>query len=189
MHIFRSHTLLTGFIFSKTAFYRISYNSLMLTVVLAVIALLLMLFAVISIILPLLPGGVPVAWLGLFIFAVGTGFERISVVTIIIFLVLTLLILVLNFFIPMIGAGRFKAGRWGMWGAMLGSFFGIFLWGFWGTILGPFFGTTLGEIMGGRRPLTSMKIGLGTVIGIIVGGLLNIIFVLIMLGVLIASWF
>lgn len=161
----------------------------MLTVVLAVISVLLMLFAIASIILPFLPGGVPVAWLGLLIFAVGTGFERISVATVIIFLVLTLLILVLNFFIPMLGAGRFKAGRWGMWGAMLGSFFGIFLWGFWGTILGPFFGTTLGEMMAGRQPLTSLKIGLGAVIGIIVGGVINLIFVLIMLGVLIASWF
>ncbi len=161
----------------------------MLTVVLAVISVLLMLFAIASIILPLLPGGVPVAWLGLLIFAVGTGFARISVATVIIFLVLTLLILVLNFFIPMLGAGKFKAGRWGMWGAILGSFFGIFLWGFWGTILGPFFGTALGELIAGRQILPSLKVSLGTLAGIIVGGLINLIFVLIMLGVLIASWF
>ncbi len=161
----------------------------MLTVVLAVISVLLMLFAIASIILPLLPGGVPVAWLGLLIFAVGTGFERISFATVIIFLVITLLILVLNFFIPMLGAGKFKAGRWGMWGAMLGSFFGIFLWGFWGAMLGPFFGTALGELMAGRQILPSLKISLGTLAGIIVGGMINLVFVLVMLGVLIASWF
>jgi hypothetical protein len=161
----------------------------MLTIVLAVISVLLMLFAIASIILPLLPGGVPVAWLGLFIFAIGTGFDRISVVTVIVFFVLTLLILVLNFFIPMIGAGKFKAGRWGLWGAMLGSFFGVFLWGFWGTLLGPFFGTTIGEIIGGRQPWPSLKIGLGTLVGIIVGGIINIVLVLVMLVVLIVSWF
>jgi uncharacterized protein len=161
----------------------------MLTVVLGVISVLLMLFAIASIILPLLPGGVPLAWLGLFIFAIGTGFEKISVLNTIIFLILTLLIVVFNFFLPAIAAGKLKSSKWGMGGAMLGSFVGIPIWGIWGIIIGPFLGTVIGELIAKRSTGQSLKIGLGALIGIIVGGFVNIVIILVMLGVLISSWF
>jgi uncharacterized protein YqgC (DUF456 family) len=161
----------------------------MLPVILAIISVLLMVFALTSIILPVLPGGVPIAWLGLFIYSIGTGFERISVTAVIVFLILTLLTLALNFLSPMIGARGLKASKWGMWGAILGSFVGGLIWGLWGTVLGPYLGTVFGELTAGRRPSQSLRIGLGAVVGIIVGGLVNIVMVLTMLAVLIASWF
>jgi uncharacterized protein len=161
----------------------------MLTVILGIISVLLMLFAIASIIVPLLPGGVLLAWLGLFIFAIGTGFEKISLFTTIVFLILTLLIMVFNFFLPMIGAGKLKASKWGLGGAMLGSVAGIPVWGIWGVIIGPFIGTVIGELIAKRRTGQSLKIGLGVVISIIIGGFVNIVFILVMLGVLASSWF
>jgi len=161
----------------------------MLTVVLAVISAILVLAALASIILPLLPGGVPLAWLGLLVFAIGTRFERISVLTIVVFFVVTVLTVVLNFFIAVLAAGKFKASRWGKWGAFLGSFFGVFMWGLWGTILGPLVGATLGELLSGRGASHSVRVGLGAAIGIVVGGVINIVIVLVMFGFLVASWF
>ena len=50
----------------------------------AAICSLLMLVGLVGVFAPILPG-IPVAWLGFFIYAIGTGFERISVVTVIVF--------------------------------------------------------------------------------------------------------
>jgi uncharacterized protein len=161
----------------------------MLTVILAIISTLLILFSLAALILPFIPGGVPIAWLGLFIFAIGTGFERISLTTTIVFFVVMLLTVLFDFLAPMLGAGKYRASKWGLLGAMVGSFLGIIIFGFWGIILGPFLGAILGEIIGGRRNLQALKIGFGTLLGVVVGGVLKITVVLIMLGFLIASWF
>jgi len=56
-------------------------------------------------ILPFIPG-VPIAWLGLFIFAIGTGFKRISLITAIVFFVIMLLTFAVDFFAPMLGAKK-----------------------------------------------------------------------------------
>lgn len=61
-----------------------------------------MLVGLAGIFLPFIPG-VPLAWLGLFIFAIGTGFERISIATTVIFFVVMLLTFAIDFFAPMLG--------------------------------------------------------------------------------------
>ena len=63
--------------------------------------------------LPILPG-VPLAWLGLFIFAIGTGFEKVSVLAVVIFFILMLFTLALDFLAPMLGAGKYKASKFGI---------------------------------------------------------------------------
>ena len=78
----------------------------MLTVILAIISTILILAGLASIILPFIPG-VFVAWLGLFIFAIGTGFERISIATTIIFFIVMLLTFVFDFYVPMLIARKY----------------------------------------------------------------------------------
>jgi len=161
----------------------------MLTVLWAVISLLLVLAGLAGVILPFIPGGVPVAWLGLFVFAIGTRFERISVAAVVVFFIVMVLTLVFDWVAPMLGAGKYKASRWGILGAMIGSFLGFFIMGLWGIILGPFLGAFIGELLGGRRHYQALKIGLGTLIGTVLGGLVKVVVILIMLVYLIASWF
>ncbi len=161
----------------------------MITVILAIVSTLLIVYGLAGIILPFIPGGLVAAWIGLFAFAIGTSFERISIATVVIFFIVMLITIAIDFFAPMLGAGKFRAGKWGMLGAMLGSFLGIFLMGLWGIVLGPFFGAILGELSGGKDYKQALKIGLGTLIGIIISGIIKITVGLIMLGFLIASWF
>jgi uncharacterized protein YqgC (DUF456 family) len=160
----------------------------MLTVLFAIISTLLILIGLAGIILPFIPG-IPLAWLGFFIFAIGTGFSRISILTTVIFFIVMLLTLALDFIAPMLGAKRYKATKWGIAGASLGLIVGIFIFGFWGIILGPFLGAMLGELIAGRETGIALKTAFGTLIGLLMGTLLKIIVVLIMLGFLIASWF
>ena len=158
-------------------------------VIYAIVGLLLMLVGLASLILPFIPGGVPIAWLGLFIFAIGTGFERISIVTTVIFFTVMLLTIAVDLFAPMLGAGKLKVSKWGILGAIFGSFLGIFILGWWGVVVGPFWGAILGELSAGSEFKKALRIGLGTLIALIIGMLVKITVVIVMLGFLIASWF
>lgn len=108
----------------------------MVTTVLIILCSILLIVGLLGVILPVLPG-IPLAWLGLFIYAIGTGFERISITTIVIFFIVTVLMLVLDFIAPMVGAKKYRASKIGIFGAFLGFIAGIFVLGFWGLILGP----------------------------------------------------
>jgi len=154
----------------------------------AVICSLLMLVGFIGVFAPILPG-IPIAWLGLFIYAIGTGFERISVTTIIVFAALTALILLLDFLAPILGAKKFQASKYGMLGAFLGLIVGVIFFNIWGVIIGPFLGAFLFELLAKRKAKGAFKAALGTFIGYIVGALVKVIFICIMAGFFIASLF
>ena len=154
----------------------------------AAICSILMLVGLVGIFAPILPG-IPVAWLGLFIYAIGTGFERISVVTIIVFAAITALILILDALAPMLGAKKFHASRYGVLGAFLGMIIGVIFLGFWGIIVGPFLGAFLFEWLAKRKAKGALKAAFGTFIGYVVGALVKVIFILIMAGFFIASLF
>lgn len=162
--------------------------TIMISVILAVISTVLILVGLAGIILPFLPG-VLIAWLGLFIFAIGTRFERISIATIVIFFIVTLLTFAFDLFVPLLVARKSQVSKWGFLGGSFGSFLGTATLGSRGIIIGPFLGTILGELINGTKHGRVLKIALGILIGIIAGTLLKIIVILTMLGFLIASWF
>jgi uncharacterized protein len=160
----------------------------MLTIIFAVISIILVLIGLTGTILPFIPG-VPIAWLGLFVFAIGTGFKRISLGTAMVFFVIMLLTFAIDFFAPMLGARKNKASKWGIIGASIGTVLGVITLGLWGIVLGPFLGAMLGELISGKEHGQALKAAFGTLIGVILGNLLKVTVVLIMLGFLISSWF
>ena len=99
-----------------------------------IICSILMIAGLLGVVLPVLLG-IPLSWLGLLIYALGTGFERISITTVIVFFLLTVLTLVLDFVTPMLGAKKYRASKFGIVGSFLGFAIGIFVLGFWGIIL------------------------------------------------------
>jgi len=160
----------------------------MITVLLAVLCSVLMLVGLIGVFAPILPG-IPLAWLGLFIYAIGTGFERISILTVIVFFVLMALVMVIDFLAPMLGAKKYKASKYGIVGAFLGLIVGIIVFGFWGIIIGPFVGAFSLEFMVKRQLRGAFKSAIGAFVGFVAGTLMKVIFILIMSGFFIASWF
>jgi hypothetical protein len=147
-----------------------------------------MVVGLIGVFAPILPG-IPLSWLGLFIYAIGTGFDRISITTVIIFFVLMVLVMAIDFFAPMLGAKKYQASKYGIFGAFLGLVIGIIVFGFWGIILGPFIGAFSLELVVKRKPRGALKSAVGTLIGFIAGTLMKVIFILIMSGFFVASWF
>ena len=160
----------------------------MVTIALTVVCSVLIVVGLLGVVLPILPG-IPLAWLGLFIYAIGTGFERISIATVVVFSILTILALLLDFLAPMLGAKKYRASKLGVFGAFLGFTVGIFVLGFWGIILGPFIGALLGELIAGRRPRQALGSAFGTFLGFVAGTLFKIIVILVMAGFFIASLF
>jgi uncharacterized protein YqgC (DUF456 family) len=158
------------------------------SVILAIISTLLILIGLVGTILPFVPG-VFVAWLGLFIFALGTGFERISIATTIIFLVVMLLMSAFDILVPALMARSFRAASWRASGGSIGSYVGRLTLGSRGMIFGPFLGTLIGHLIDNWKHGQYVKIAFGVLFGLIVELILKIIVVLVMLGLLIASWF
>jgi len=160
----------------------------MVTVLLAILAFFLILVGFAGIFLPVLPG-IPLAWLGIFIFAIGTGFDKISILATVLLFVFMLLTLLLDFLAPMIGAGKNKASKWGLIGTSLGLIVGLLVFGIWGIIAGPFIGAFLGELVANRPVGQALKSATGAFIGFIFGSLIKVVYIFISLGVLIFSFF
>ena len=154
----------------------------------AVICSLLMLVGLVGVFAPILPG-IPLAWLGLFIYAIGTGFERISVTTIIVFAAITALILLLDFLAPILGAKKFQASKYGVLGAFIGLIIGVIFFNIWGVIIGPFLGAFLFEFLAKRKAKGALKAAFGTFVGYVVGALVKVIFICVMAGFFIVSLF
>lgn len=136
--------------------------------------------------LPLLPG-VPLAWLGLFIYALITGFETISIQTILIFLGLTVLTFLIDFIAPIIGAKHYEATKSGIAGAAIGFIFGIIVFGPVGVLLGPLAGAFLGEWFADKNSKRAIKAAIGIMIGFLVGSVIKAALIFTMLGFFIAS--
>jgi uncharacterized protein YqgC (DUF456 family) len=158
----------------------------MATVLLAILGFILIGTGFVGIFLPVLPG-IPLAWLGLFIFAIGTGFEKVSVLVTVIFFIFMLFTLLLDFLAPMLGAGKYKASKFGIAGTFIGFIVGIIAFGFWGIILGPFIGAFLGELITRRPTGQALKSATGALIGFVAGSLFKVIYIFVLLGFFIYS--
>ena len=156
-------------------------------IIVLIISILLMLVGLGGVVVPFVPG-IPLIWLGLAIYAFSTGFEAISLLTILILLVVTVALTVLDLLMPVWGAKKKQASKWGVLGAFLGTIVGIFILGIWGIILGPFLGALAGEMLSGKGKDQALKSAWGTFLGFLLGTLTRLVFALVMLGFLIASF-
>ncbi|ODS31221.1 MAG: hypothetical protein SCARUB_03668 [Candidatus Scalindua rubra] len=149
-----------------------------------IISLLIMLGGLSGIILPIIPS-TPLVWLGVLIYAICDGFESISWLLLLIFAILTVVSLVLDYFGGIIGAKKFGATKWGVVGSIFGGIAGFFMGGIVGLIVGPFFGAILLEITFGKDFASAFKSGVGTLVGFIGGVISKLVISVIMIGVFI----
>lgn len=157
-------------------------------IILLVISSLLMLVGFLGIVLPFIPG-VPLVWLGIFIYAIFTGFESISILAVIIFFILMAFTLVLDFAAPLLGLKKFKASGWSMVGSLLGFIIGVIFFNIWGAILGPIIGAFTLEILTQRDLRKGSRAALGTLIGSILGVAIKLAIALVMIGYFIFTFF
>ena len=153
-------------------------------ILILIISLLIMLGGLSGIVFPVIPS-TPMIWLGVFIYAVCDGFESINWLLLLIFAVLTIISLVLDYLGGIIGAKKYGATKWGMIGSVIGGIGGFFMGGIIGLIFGPFFGAVLLELIFDKDITGAFKSGVGTLVGFLGGAIAKLAIGVIIIGIFI----
>ena len=148
------------------------------------ISLVIMLVGMAGIIVPIIPS-IPLVWLGAFIYAIFTHFEKITWMLLLIFALITIFSIVLENLGNVYGAKKFGATRWGIIGSIVGTGIGFYMGGPIGLILGPIAGTVIFELIGGKGYKGALKSGLGNFVGFLGGSVMKIVVGLTMIGIFI----
>ena len=126
------------------------------------------LLGIVGCVLPILPGPV-LSFLGLFLLALLKQFSPPLTPTLItIMALLTLGVTVGDYVIPLWGAKRYGATKWGIWGSVIGMAIGIFFSPF-GMLLGAFIGAVTVEWLVQKEKSKALKAGWGVFIGSLAG--------------------
>jgi uncharacterized protein YqgC (DUF456 family) len=146
------------------------------------LTVIIMLVGLAGTVLPMLPG-LPIMWVGAFIYALLTGFQEIGWTFLGVFGVLTAVTTLLDYVANLYGAKKMGATGWGIFGALVGMLAGLFAGGLIGLLLGSFLGAIVGEILGGRKGSQALRAGVGTFLGFLGGTLLKFVIGCAMMGV------
>jgi len=136
----------------------------MLEAVTIIIGSILVLLGLAGSILPILPGP-PLGFIGLFLLALLRHFSPpLTPALIIILAVVTIFVVVMDYIIPLLGARRYGASKWAVWGSVLGMAIGIFLSPF-AMLAGAFAGAVVVEWLVGKKKGEAIRAGWGVVMG------------------------
>ncbi|MBN2273134.1 MAG: DUF456 domain-containing protein [Bacteroidales bacterium] len=141
-------------------------------VFLAILGTICIIVGVLGSLLPVLPG-TPISYAGLLLLHF-TDYAQYSSRFLILFAVLTAVVAILDYVIPIWGTKQFGGSKYGTWGAGIGVIIGIFM-GPIGIILGPFFGAGIGEFLYGKKSNEAFRAGFGSFIGFVTGTLMKIV--------------
>jgi uncharacterized protein YqgC (DUF456 family) len=150
---------------------------------LIIIASLFMVLGLVGSFLPILPGPLT-SWLGLLIIHFTDSIPFNWTFLIITFL-FAIVIWVLDYFIPAIGAKKFGGTKYGMIGATIGLFIGLFSPIPEGIIIGPFLGALIGELLHDTNFNKALKAAFGSFIGFLTSALLKFTVAIIYFGLFI----
>jgi uncharacterized protein YqgC (DUF456 family) len=135
--------------------------------------------------LPLLPGP-PLAYAGLLIQQFRTD-APFTTKFLLIWAGITIIILILDFLVPLWGTKKYGGSKYGIWGCAIG-----FLLAFWmgpvGVILGPFIGAFIGELIYQQNSQKALRAAKGAFLGFLFGSLLKLTSCLVMGYYLIKSF-
>jgi uncharacterized protein YqgC (DUF456 family) len=89
---------------------------------------------------------------------------------------LSVVLLILDYYLPIWTTKKFGGSKAGQWGATIGVLLGLFA-GPWGIILGPLVGAYVGELVAGRNNQDAWKSAKGAFLGFLLGTGLKIMLV------------
>jgi uncharacterized protein len=154
-------------------------------ITLLIVAILFQMVGFIGSVVPILPGPILV-FVGSLIYAWPTGFDKVGIWIILLLLVITILVQVLDFLMGAWGAKKF-GGTWrGIVGAIAGALISIFSGHIYMIIILPLIGAVVGELIGGMQLKDSSRVGMGTLVGMILGMALRMGAAIVMIGIF---WF
>ena len=148
---------------------------------LLIIGFILVITGIIGSILPVLPGPI-LGWFGLLLLYL-TKIVPINYTLLIITLVVSIVVLALDYIIPSIGTKKFGGTKFGVIGTTIGLVLGLFFLPPIGLIVGPFVGAFVGEmIYDSTNPKKALKASYGSFIGFLSSTLLKFVVAVIFTG-------
>jgi uncharacterized protein YqgC (DUF456 family) len=129
-------------------------------------------------ILPVLPGP-PVSYAGLILLQL-TSRQPFSTRFLLIFAILTILVTILDYIIPVYGTKKLKGSKYGIWGSAFGLLIGLMFFPIVGIIIGPLLGAFLGELITGKKLDEAIKSAWGSFLGFLAGTAIKLILSLVM---------
>lgn len=150
-------------------------------IIVTIISGALIIFGGLGAFLPVLPG-TPLSFGGLLLYAWYTGFDKITPLALVIFGLLTIATMIVDFIAPALGAKGYKASKYGTLGSFIGAFAGFFVLGPIGVVLGPFIGGFIGELLYLASFDQAYKTAWGSFIGFLIGSAFRLGVVLAMLS-------
>ena len=156
--------------------------------VLLAFGLLFMLIGVLGSFLPVLPGP-PVSWVGLLLLYLTKTVENdwwFLGIT----LVVALIVVALDYVIPVVGTKKFGGSRSGMIGTTVGLLIAIFfpILGIFGIIIWPFLGALAGELINNAESDKALKAAFGSFLGFLTGTFLKFVIAIIYFGFFISTF-
>jgi len=146
----------------------------MLIIITGIIGSVFILLGFAGSVLPVLPGPT-LSFVGLLLLAIVQRFSPPLTLTLILVMALiTVIVTGLDYAIPSLGARRYGASRWGIWGSVAGMLIGIFFFPPFGMLIGAFIGAIAGEMLGGKRGRAVLRAGQGILMGILFGAVLKL---------------
>ncbi|MCB0508588.1 MAG: DUF456 domain-containing protein [Bacteroidetes bacterium] len=150
--------------------------------ILITIGIILLVIGLVSCVLPPLPGP-PIAYCALLIAYLGLEkTAELPIWLMIIYALITIIVLIVDNFIPIWSTKKFGGTKAGIRGCFVGILIGIIFSPFGGIsiIICPFLGAIVGELIDGQKFDTALKSGVGSFIGFLLTSGIKIILVLMM---------
>ncbi|MBN1107242.1 MAG: DUF456 domain-containing protein [Bacteroidales bacterium] len=133
---------------------------------LLIFGIILMLAGIIGCLAPVLPGP-PLSYLGLILLHL-SRFGQFSSTILIVLAVVTVVVTLLDYVVPIWGTKKFGGSKYGTRGATVGLIIGLFL-GPVGIIVGPLLGAIVGELIFKDDMKYAIKAGFGSLFGFLTG--------------------
>ncbi len=140
-------------------------------IILIISGILLIILGLIGCFVPVLPGP-PLAYIALLLLQIRPSAPFSSKFLIIIGIAV-LIVTLIDYMIPALGAKKWGGTKYGILGAILGVVIGLFVMPPFGFIIFSILGATLGEMLVGTNFKKALKAGFGAFIGLILGTMLK----------------
>ena len=137
------------------------------------IGILLIIVGLIGCIIPIIPGP-PLSFLGLIMLQL-TRFGNFGTLFLVLMGTIAIIVTILDYIVPVWGTKKFGGSKAGVWGSTIGLIIGLFFFPPIGIIIGPLLGAIIAELIKGADLHKSVKSGLGSFLGFLLGTGLKII--------------
>ena len=132
-----------------------------------------MLVGIAGCVLPILPGPVLI-FLGLLILALLKDFfPPLTPILMIVMAILTVIVTIGDYMIPLWGAKKYGTSKWGIWGSVAGMAIGL-LFSPFGMLLGAVIGAVAVEWLVQKEKGKAFKAGWGVIVGSLLGAVLKL---------------